>query len=82
MEGRSIVPIVILISGRGRVVPLDKIMDDKDVIGFSIISLLIIVVDQILDTLGLLSDLLGLLISILLWFNILSLNRRLSLAYP
>ena len=82
MEGRSIVPIVILISGRGRVVPLDKVMDDKDVVGFSIISLLIIVVDEILDTLGLLSDLLGLLISILLWFNILSLNRRLSLANP
>ena len=71
--------VVLIISGRRRVVPLYKVMNDEDV-GFSTIGLSSRVVDESCYTLSLLLDFLWLCISILLRCYVLCLIRRLLLA--
>ena len=73
--------VVLIISGRRRVVPLYKVMNDEDV-GFFTSGLSSRVVNESCYTLGLLFDFLWLRISILLRCDILCLIRRLLLAYP
>ena len=71
--------VALIISGRRRVVPLDKVMNYEDV-GFFTIGLSTWVVDESCYSLGLLFDFLWLRISILLRCDILSLILRLLLA--
>ena len=71
--------VALIISGRRRVVPLDKVMNYEDV-GFFISGLSTWVVDESCYSLGLLFDFLWLRIGILLRCDILSLILRLLLA--